>query len=75
MKNICITYKMRAGDEVSESCVTLPMTEARAESILTLGEDSAFVSPHVQGSVYRVLANMAICQGYDYDGFCGAELV
>ncbi len=75
MKKVCITYKMRAGDDVSETCVVLPMTDFRAASILTLGEDSAFISPRVGGSVFRVLENLALMQGYDYDGFCGAEVV
>ncbi len=75
MKKVCITYRMRCGDEVTETCAVLPMTELRAASILTLGEDSAFISPRVQGSVFRVLENMALMQGYVYDGFCGAEVV
>ncbi len=74
MKNVCITYKMRCGDDVAETCVVLPMTDSRANSVLSLGEDSVFVSSAHQGSVYRALAAMAVCQGYDYAGFCSAVL-
>lgn len=74
MKNVCITYKMRCGDDVAETCAVLPMTDSRANSVLSLGEGSIFMSPNCPWSVYRVLAAMAQIQGYEYAGFCSAEL-
>ena len=74
MKRVCITYKMQRPGEKAETVAVLPMTDERAESILKLGEDSIYVSPSCQASVYRTLAAMAQIQGYDYAGFCRAEL-
>lgn len=74
MKRVCITYKMCRPGEQAETCAVLPMTDERAESILKLGEDSIYLSPICQASVYRMLTAMAQIQGYDYAGFCGAEL-
>ena len=73
MKKVCITYKMRCGDEVAETCVTLPMTDARADSILTYGARSPFLLPG--WAVFQALNELAAIQGYNYYDFCSAEEV
>ena len=39
MKHICITYHMKRDEEIAETCITLPMSEADADEVLQKGAD------------------------------------
>lgn len=80
MKHLCITYHMRNAHESAETCITLPMADDVAASILKLGEDSVYLASEIVpggpcGSVRRALEEISAMQGYALDCFCTANEV
>jgi len=75
MKHICITYHMTKANEVAETCITLPMSEGIAASILTQQGESAYVraDSHTVTPVKIILNQLAELQGYNTASFCCAE--
>lgn len=75
MKNICITYRMTRANEIAETCITLPMTEGIAASILTQQGESAYVRAdrYTVTPVKIILNQLAELQGYNSAAFCCAE--
>jgi hypothetical protein len=73
-KYINITYHMAKPNEVAESCITLPMTDAIADDILEHGESSQHLDLMRNGEVARILRSLATIQGYEYvDACCPTE--
>ena len=71
MKHICITYHMTRKSEIAETCITLPMEDAKAAELLTCQEDCLQLR---EGATLDVLLRkLSILQGYQYAGFCIAE--
>lgn len=70
MKRIRITYHMEKPGEVSESCITIPMTDDIADDILWMQESSTYLGVGHNGVVRRLLENLAEVQGYTFIGAC-----
>lgn len=70
MKRINITYRMEKPGEVAESCITLPMTDDIADDILWMEEGSTYLGTGHNGTVRRLLENLAAIQGYTFTGAC-----
>ena len=71
MKHICITYHMTRKSEIAETCITLPMEDAKAAELLACQEDCLQLR---EGATLDVLLRkLSILQGYQYAGFCIAE--
>lgn len=75
MKHICITYHMTKVNEIAETCITLPMADDIAASILTQQGESAYVRAgcFTVTPVKIVLDQLAELQGYNSASFCCAE--
>lgn len=78
MKKLLVTYHMRNAEEDAETCITLPMADHIAASVLKLGEDSVYMASEIVpggpcGSVRRALEEISEMQGYVFDCFCCAE--
>ena len=52
MEHICITYHMKRDEEIAETCITLPMSEAVAEEVLQKGADDVAAIHQIQGYTY-----------------------
>lgn len=70
MKRINITYRMEKPGEVAESCITLPMTDDIADDILWMEEGSTYLGTGHNGTVRRLLENLAAIQGYTFTRAC-----
>ena len=71
MKHICITYHMTRKNEIAETCITLPMEDAKAAELLACQEGCLQLR---EGATLDVLLRkLSILQGYQYAGFCIAE--
>lgn len=70
MRHINITYYMERFNEISESCITLPMTDDIADDILWMGADSTYLGKGHNGEVRQLLESLAAIQGYKYTGAC-----
>lgn len=75
MKKVCITYHMTKADEVAETCITIPMRDGVAASILTQQGESAYVrAGHYTITPIKIILNqLAELQGYSSAAFCCAE--
>lgn len=73
MKRLKLKYTMARDREVRVASITVPMTDERAEHILTDGGKSIYLQPG--GSVYRLLCELSLIQDWDYQGFVDAESV
>lgn len=74
MKNINVTYHMSNEEGIAETCITLPVRDEVAADVLELGARSEHVDPMQIGELYRLLRSLSALQGYEYAGFCCAEL-
>lgn len=71
MKNICITYHMKRGNEIAETCITLPMEDKKAAELLDTQEQWWQL---MEGATLDVLLHkLSRLQGYQYVGFCLAS--
>lgn len=75
MKRVNITYHMKRGNEIAETCITLPMEDDVSKDILAHGEDSIYLQPGRHGHIRRILSSLATIQGYQYLGACCPEEV
>lgn len=78
MTELTITYHMHNDFEDAESCITLPMKEPVANSLLLYGADSYAVSHSYAsrgGEIYQILNALAKIQGYCFDEFVCAHEV
>lgn len=74
MKRVTVIYHMKNEEGTAETCVTLPMRDEAADDLLERGASSEHVNPMLMGEVYRILRSLSAIQGYEYEGFCCAEL-
>ncbi len=72
MKHICITYHMKCGEEIAETCITIPMEDKKAEALLRNADDDPSLRDGATLDV--LLKKLSILQGYQFCGFCTAEL-
>lgn len=70
MKQIRITYRMNDGENIQETRIILPMSNAYAEELLSNGANGAV---YICG-VHSILEKLSSLQGCAYSGFCTAEL-
>lgn len=85
MCHLMVTYHMKKNHgtiidpawEDAESCIMLPMPAEVADDVLQNGAESVHVERKLCGGGALCEALIKICalQGYDYIGFCSAELV
>ena len=74
MKRLNVTYHMSNSEGIAETCITLPVTDEVAADVLELGARSERLDRMQIGELYRLLRSLSVLQGYEYAGFCCAEL-
>ena len=73
MKYVCFTYQMERKRELAETCAILPMTDEKANELLT---EQAQWRHLADGATLDVLLHkLAIIQGYHFVAFAKAEPV
>lgn len=72
MKHVCITYHMKREGEIAETCITIPMEDMKADALLKNAEDDLSLQDGATLDV--LLKKLSILQGYQFCGFCMAEL-
>ncbi len=77
MSHITFTYHMSNAAEVAETCITLPMTKAAADTIMGYEPEKILWDtidlPVMQ--VFATLNTIALLQGYDFVGIVAMERV
>ena len=72
MKHVCITYHMKREEEIAETCITIPMEDKKAEALLKNADN--YLSLRDGATLDVLLEKLSILQGYQFCGFCMAEL-
>ena len=75
MKRICITYHMTKANEIAETCITLPMSDDIATSVLAEQGESVYIRAYngTLTAIKIILNQLAELQGYSSATFCCAE--
>lgn len=72
MEHICFSYHMKNDKETAETCITLPMEDKVAESILSLGDDSLYMDS-ATGVIHGIFERLSEIQGYQFCGVVQAK--